>query len=98
LCLACTLVRRTLFDRSLCYWNGMVAATPPCGLLHTGLENLSEDELRAACRARGVRTPYGEGAMPFMQRQMRVGACVLAAPDVRGWLGNYMFSPTSLPA
>ena len=35
-----------------------------------GLGSLTEDELRAACRARGMRAPYGEGAVNFMQRQM----------------------------
>ncbi|KAG2426023.1 hypothetical protein HYH02_014884 [Chlamydomonas schloesseri] len=35
-----------------------------------GLENLTEDELRQACRARGMRAPFGEGAVPFMRRQM----------------------------
>lgn len=36
-----------------------------------GLENMTEDELRQACRARGMRAPYGEGAQKFMERQMR---------------------------
>ncbi|GIM07650.1 hypothetical protein Vretimale_11725, partial [Volvox reticuliferus] len=35
-----------------------------------GLENLTEDELRQACRARGMRAPFGEGAVAFMRRQM----------------------------
>ena len=35
-----------------------------------GLDNLSEEELRSACRARGMRAPYGEGAAAFMRRQM----------------------------
>ena len=44
-----------------------------------GLENLTEDELRMACRARGMRAPYGLGAEAFMQRQMRVGCrCYIA--------------------
>lgn len=36
-----------------------------------GLENLSEDELRSACRARGMRAPFGEAAAAFMRRQMQ---------------------------
>ena len=35
-----------------------------------GLDNLSEEELRSACRARGMRAPYGEGAAAFMRRQL----------------------------
>jgi LETM1-like protein len=35
-----------------------------------GLENLTEEELRAACRQRGIRAPYGEGAAAFMRRQL----------------------------
>jgi hypothetical protein len=35
-----------------------------------GLESLDDDELRAACRARGMRTPYGEGAAAFMRDQL----------------------------
>lgn len=35
-----------------------------------GLETLDDDELRAACRARGMRTPYGEGAAAFMRDQL----------------------------
>ncbi len=38
-----------------------------------GLENLTEDELRQACRARGMRAPFGEGAVAFMRRWGRVG-------------------------
>jgi LETM1 and EF-hand domain-containing protein 1 len=36
-----------------------------------GLDSLSEDELRSACRARGMRAPYGQGAIGFMRRQMQ---------------------------
>lgn len=36
-----------------------------------GLENLTEDELRAACRARGMRAPFGEGATAFMRARMQ---------------------------
>lgn len=35
-----------------------------------GLDNLTEEELRSASRARGMRAPYGEGAVAFMRRQM----------------------------
>lgn len=35
-----------------------------------GLENLTEDELRQACRARGMRAPFGEGAATFMRSQL----------------------------
>mmetsp|Transcript_18273 Transcript_18273/g.39333 ORF Transcript_18273/g.39333 Transcript_18273/m.39333 type:complete len:828 (+) Transcript_18273:252-2735(+) len=36
-----------------------------------GLENLTEEELRAACRARGIRALYGEGAVPIMRRHLQ---------------------------
>lgn len=36
-----------------------------------GLEALTEDELRQACRARGMRAPFGEGAQVFMLNEMR---------------------------
>jgi len=36
-----------------------------------GIENLTADELRIACRARGMRAPYGEGSVPFMTRNLR---------------------------
>lgn len=36
-----------------------------------GLDNLTDDELRSACRARGMRTPYGEGAVLFMRKQLQ---------------------------
>lgn len=35
-----------------------------------GIENLTEDELRHACRARGMRAPFGEGATKFMMQQL----------------------------
>ena len=35
-----------------------------------GIENLTEDELRHACRARGMRAPFGEGATKFMKQQL----------------------------
>lgn len=35
-----------------------------------GLDNLTEDELRQACRARGMRAPYGEGGVAFMKEQL----------------------------
>ncbi|KAJ9505326.1 hypothetical protein QJQ45_005737 [Haematococcus lacustris] len=43
-----------------------------CEIEEEGLENLTEEELRSACRARGIRTPFGEGAVRFMQRQLQV--------------------------
>lgn len=36
-----------------------------------GLDNLTDDELRGACRFRGMRTPYGEGAVTFMRKQLQ---------------------------
>ena len=36
-----------------------------------GLDNLTDDELRGACRSRGMRTPYGEGAVVFMRKQLQ---------------------------
>ncbi len=36
-----------------------------------GLEALSEDELRQACRTRGMRAPFGEGALAFMRKQLK---------------------------
>eukprot|EP01025_Chloroclados_australasicus_P055609 TRINITY_DN677_c0_g1_i1.p1 TRINITY_DN677_c0_g1~~TRINITY_DN677_c0_g1_i1.p1 ORF type:complete len:754 (-),score=86.80 TRINITY_DN677_c0_g1_i1:226-2487(-) len=35
-----------------------------------GLDTLTDDELRQACRARGMRAAYGEGATNFMRKQM----------------------------
>lgn len=35
-----------------------------------GLDSLTEDELRHACRARGMRAPFGEGAAVFMREQL----------------------------
>ncbi|CAD7705180.1 unnamed protein product [Ostreobium quekettii] len=35
-----------------------------------GVDALTEDELRQASRARGMRAPYGEGAREFMKTQM----------------------------
>lgn len=35
-----------------------------------GLEALTEEELRSACRSRGLRAPFGEGAVTFMHRQL----------------------------
>jgi LETM1 and EF-hand domain-containing protein 1 len=35
-----------------------------------GIESLTEDELRQACRARGMRAPFGEGAVKFMRQQL----------------------------
>lgn len=36
-----------------------------------GIDNLTDDELRGACRSRGMRTPYGEGAVTFMRKQLQ---------------------------
>lgn len=36
-----------------------------------GLEQLTDDELRAACRARGMAAPFGRGCTSFMQKQLR---------------------------
>lgn len=36
-----------------------------------GVDNLTEEELRSACRARGMRAPFGEGAPTFMRRQLQ---------------------------
>lgn len=36
-----------------------------------GLEALSEEEMRQACRARGMRAPFGEGAAVFMRKQLK---------------------------
>jgi LETM1 and EF-hand domain-containing protein 1 len=36
-----------------------------------GVEELTEDELRVACRARGMRAPFGEGAVAYMRRQLQ---------------------------
>lgn len=36
-----------------------------------GLDALTDEELRHACRARGMRTPYGEQATDFMRRQLQ---------------------------
>ena len=35
-----------------------------------GLDSLTEDELRQACRARGMRAPFGEGSSTFMKDQL----------------------------
>jgi LETM1 and EF-hand domain-containing protein 1, mitochondrial len=36
-----------------------------------GLELLTDDELRSACRARGMAAPFGEGCTAFMQGQLK---------------------------
>jgi LETM1 and EF-hand domain-containing protein 1 len=38
-----------------------------------GLDSLTDDELRTACKARGLKAAYGEGATMFMRKQMQVG-------------------------
>ncbi|PRW58330.1 LETM1 and EF-hand domain-containing mitochondrial [Chlorella sorokiniana] len=35
-----------------------------------GVDSLTEDELRQACRARGMRAPFGEGSSDFMRQQL----------------------------
>lgn len=35
-----------------------------------GIDSLTEEELRSACRARGIRAPYGQYAVPFMRGQL----------------------------
>eukprot|EP00983_Pelagomonas_calceolata_P012645 405002-Pelagomonas_calceolata.AAC.1 len=56
--------------------NARTQLVPSNALHFAGLENMTEDELRMACRARGMRTPYGQGAVAFMERQLRVSAFV----------------------
>lgn len=58
------------------------ARTTPCTYCRTvlqeddedikeeGLESLTVDELRQACRARGMRAPFGEGSAEFMRQQL----------------------------
>jgi hypothetical protein len=36
-----------------------------------GIDDLTDDELRQASRARGMPAPFGEGCTAFMQRQMK---------------------------
>lgn len=38
-----------------------------------GLDSLTDDELRTACKARGLKAAYGEGAGSYMRKQMQVG-------------------------
>ncbi len=35
-----------------------------------GVDSLTDEELRQACRARGMRAPFGEGAAAFMRDQV----------------------------
>ena len=35
-----------------------------------GVASLTDDELRSACRARGMRAPFGDGARAFNERQL----------------------------
>lgn len=39
-----------------------------------GLENLTGDELRTACKTRGMKAAYGDGAIMYMRKQMQVSA------------------------
>lgn len=36
-----------------------------------GLEQLTDDELRHACRARGMPAPFGVGCTSFMRKQLK---------------------------
>lgn len=36
-----------------------------------GLDSLTDDELRTACKARGLKAAYGEGAASYMRKQMQ---------------------------
>jgi hypothetical protein len=38
-----------------------------------GLDSLTVEELRAACKTRGLKAAYGEGAGTYMRKQMQVG-------------------------
>lgn len=38
-----------------------------------GLESLTDEELRTACKARGLKAAFGEGAGSYMRKQMQVG-------------------------
>ena len=35
-----------------------------------GVDSLTEEELRSAVRARGMRAPFGEGSMQYMRKQL----------------------------
>lgn len=35
-----------------------------------GLDTLTDEELRSACKARGMKAVFGEGAPPYMRHQM----------------------------
>jgi hypothetical protein len=37
-----------------------------------GLDSLTDDELRSASKARGMKAAFGEGARDYMRRQMQV--------------------------
>lgn len=38
-----------------------------------GLEQLTDDELRSACKTRGMKAAFGPGAAPYMRKQLQVG-------------------------
>lgn len=71
------------------------ACTPQDDVLikSEGLDSLTVDELRAACKTRGLKAAYGEGAGTYMRKQMQVGAavdalnalCLLVAIAWPGW-------------
>jgi hypothetical protein len=46
-----------------------------------GLDSLTVDELRAACKTRGLKAAYGEGAGTYMRKQMQVGGAVKGAAN-----------------
>jgi hypothetical protein len=50
------------------------AAPPQDDLLirSEGLDSLTDDELRSASKARGMKAAFGDGARDYMKRQMQV--------------------------
>ena len=50
---------------------GMPVQSDDRAIKDEGLDALTDEELRHACRARGMRTPYGEQATDFMRRQLQ---------------------------
>lgn len=46
-----------------------------------GLDSLTDDELRTACKVRGMKAAYGEGAGVYMRRQMQVRVWSLLGSD-----------------
>lgn len=80
----------------------LLSACAPCTLAQEddkdireeGLESLTEDELRQACRARGMRAPYGEGSAAFMRQQLTewldwsLDRCAWGLCFLCGWVGG----------